>query len=145
MTRHLARLHRQSTNLSEQTWWEPWALGETIRRTILLVNTINCLSCRVGRQDPYLYEPLDDNLVSNLPLPAPTALWRAKSATEWETQKLLMGDPDLEASQMTLGETLTSLLQASRANSLSWDGLDQYTRLVLGTLSFNADDQVALA
>ncbi|KAI8669486.1 hypothetical protein NCS57_00763900 [Fusarium keratoplasticum] len=145
MTRHLARLHQQSINLSKQTWWEPWALGETIRRTILLVNTINCLSCRVGRQDPYLYEPLDENLVSNLPLPAPTALWRAKSATEWETQKLLMADPDLEASQMTLGETLTSLLQASRANSLSWDGLDQYTRLVLGTLRFNADDQVALA
>lgn len=109
MTRHLARLHQQSTGLSEQTWWEPWALGETIRRTILLVNTINCLSCRVGRQDPYLYEPLDENLVSNLPLPAPTALWRAKSVTEWETQKLLMADPDFEASRMTLGETFTSV------------------------------------
>ncbi|KAJ3463273.1 hypothetical protein MRS44_008059 [Fusarium solani] len=145
MTRHLARLHKQSISLSEQNWWEPWALGETIRRTILLVNTINCLSCRVGRQDPYLYEPLDENLVSNLPLPAPTALWRAKSATEWETQRLLMADPDLGVSQMTLGETLASLSQASRANSLSWDGLDQYTRLVLGTLRFNADDQMTLA
>ena len=144
MTRHLARLHKQNANISEQTWWEPWALGETIRRTVLLVNSINCLSCRVGRQDPYLYEPLDENLVSNLPLPAPTALWRANSATEWETQRLLMVGPDFEASQMTLGETLASLLQASRANSLSWDGLDQYTRLVLGTLRFNADDRTAL-
>ncbi|RMJ19255.1 hypothetical protein CDV36_001106 [Fusarium kuroshium] len=144
MTRHLAHLHKQSSNISEQTWWESWALGETIRRTILLVNSINCLSCRVGRQDPYLYEPLDDNLVSNQPLPAPTALWRAKSATEWETQKLLMADPGFGTSQMTLGETLASLSQASRANRLSWDGLDQYTRLVLDTLRFNADDQMAL-
>ncbi|RSL55911.1 hypothetical protein CEP54_009126 [Fusarium duplospermum] len=144
MTRHLARLHKHANNLSEQNLWEPWALGETIRRTILLVNTINCLSCRVGRQDPYLYEPLDDNLVSNLPLPAPTALWRAKSVTEWETRKFLMADPDLAVSQITLGETLASLLQASRANSLSWDGLDQYTRLVLGTLRFNSHDGMAL-
>ncbi|RSL73578.1 hypothetical protein CEP53_000662 [Fusarium sp. AF-6] len=97
MTRHLARLHKQSTSLCEPTWWESWALGETIRRTILLVNTINCLSCRVGRQDLYLYEPLDENLVSNLPLPALTTLWGAKSATEWETRKLLMADPDLGA------------------------------------------------
>ncbi|RSM09507.1 hypothetical protein CEP52_004099 [Fusarium oligoseptatum] len=144
MTRHLAHLHKQSSTISEQTWWESWALGETIRRTILLVNSINCLSCRVGRQDPYLYEPLDDNLVSNLPLPAPTALWRAKSATEWETQKLLMADPGFGTSQMTLEETLASLSQASRANSMSWDGLDQYTRLVLGTLRFNLDDQISL-
>lgn len=56
-----------------------------------------------------------------------------------------MADPDLGVSQMTLGETLASLSQASRANSLSWDGLDQYTRLVLGTLRFNADDQMTLA
>ncbi|RTE71130.1 hypothetical protein BHE90_014455 [Fusarium euwallaceae] len=144
MTRHLAHLHKQSSTISEQTWWESWALGETIRRTILLVNSINCLSCRVSRQDPYLYEPLDDNLVSNLPLPAPTALWRAKSATEWETQKLLMADPGFGTSQMTLEETLASLSQASRANSMSWDGLDQYTRLVLGTLRFNLDDQISL-
>ncbi|KAM0432325.1 hypothetical protein ACHAPT_004866 [Fusarium lateritium] len=141
MTRHLARLHKQATNLSEPTWWEPWALGETIRRTILLVNTINCLSCRVGRQDAYLYEPLDEGLVSNLPLPVPTALWKTKSAAEWETQKLLIAEPD---SQMTLEETLASLSQASLANSISWDGLDQYTRLVLGTLHFSVEGQAAL-
>ncbi|KAM5352643.1 hypothetical protein ACJ41O_005365 [Fusarium nematophilum] len=137
MTRHLARINGQAkASLFEPSTWEVWALGESIRRTILLANTINVLSCRVGRQDPYMYEALDDALVSVLRLPAPSGLWKAKSAAEWDTQKMLMTGDDVKKSQATLGEAFESLSQGCRDDGL--DGLDQYTRLVLDTLHFEA-------
>src|ERR1051326_3163212 len=76
-----------STISSNESSWRRWILAETVRRTLFLTNIINTLSCRTTKQNPYFYETLDDNLILDMPLPAPDSLWKAKSADEWALAK----------------------------------------------------------
>ncbi|GIJ99676.1 hypothetical protein Aspvir_003677 [Aspergillus viridinutans] len=65
--------------------WVKWAVAETARRTIFLANIVNFFSNRdlnSGRQSPY-YEPLNDELIMNMPLPCDQALWSARTEDEW--------------------------------------------------------------
>ncbi|GIJ86351.1 hypothetical protein Asppvi_005239 [Aspergillus pseudoviridinutans] len=65
--------------------WVKWAVAETARRTIFLANIVNFFSNRdlnCGRQSPY-YEPLNDELIMNMPLPCDQALWSARTEDEW--------------------------------------------------------------
>ena len=67
------------------TSWNQWAVTETARRTIFLANITNFFSNRnhkSGQQSPY-YEPLNDELILNLPLPCSHALWSARTEEEW--------------------------------------------------------------
>lgn len=83
-------LNPSTSLLDIQSAWQQWYLTETIRRTIFLANAINTLSCRTSKQNPHFYEPLDDMLLTELPLPALDALWKACTALEWakEAQNL---------------------------------------------------------
>jgi hypothetical protein len=65
--------------------WEKWISAETIRRTFFLIHIINVIACRTEKQNAYFYEELDDDLVMNLPLPAPEKVWKASSAAEWKS------------------------------------------------------------
>jgi hypothetical protein len=65
------------------TDWRKWLITETIRRTVFLANTINTLSYRTQKQNPYYYEALDDDSVLNMLLPAPMSVWKASSEEEW--------------------------------------------------------------
>ncbi|KAJ6157967.1 hypothetical protein N7470_005559 [Penicillium chermesinum] len=63
-----------------------WSVAETARRTIFLANAIHFLSSidpNTGHTSPY-YEPLNDELVLNLPLPCSHALWSARTEQEWQ-------------------------------------------------------------
>ncbi|GFF61597.1 sterigmatocystin biosynthesis regulatory protein [Aspergillus udagawae] len=65
--------------------WVKWAVTETARRTMFLANIVNFFSNRdleSGRQLPY-YEPLNDELIMNMPLPCNQALWSARTEDEW--------------------------------------------------------------
>lgn len=69
------------------TSWNQWAVTETARRTIFLANIANFFSNRnheSGQQSPY-YEPLNDDLIMNLPLPCSHALWSARTEEEWRS------------------------------------------------------------
>jgi len=73
-----------NTDYSESVWAK-WTSMETFRRTFFLIHIINVVACRTEKQNPYFYEELDDDLVMNLPLPAPEKVWRASSAAEWKS------------------------------------------------------------
>lgn len=65
--------------------WDRWRITETARRTIFFANMLNFLGnydLRTGKQLPY-YEPLDDDLILNMPLPCNQAAWVARDEGSW--------------------------------------------------------------
>ncbi|POR31212.1 Uncharacterized protein TPAR_08580 [Tolypocladium paradoxum] len=154
MTRQLIRQYLQSATRtgeeSEEVNWGRWIMNETIRRTVFLVNTINTLSCRIQKQNPYYFEPLDDNLVRILPLPAPEAVWKASSFEEWMAAKAQLTPEVTERSRLTLQQVIdqfsvdsddgafqsTGRLQQPRNGTcrVPYEQLDGFTRLVIATV-----------
>lgn len=65
---------------------EHWAVAETTRRTIFLANIVHFLGhCDPETESPSLYyEPLDDEMILNMPLPSSHVLWTARSEMDWE-------------------------------------------------------------
>ncbi|KAK9320898.1 hypothetical protein V1517DRAFT_340336 [Lipomyces orientalis] len=65
--------------------WARWRITETARRTIFFANILNFYSNRdhsTGKQLPY-YEPLNDELILNMPLPCSQAAWLARDEEDW--------------------------------------------------------------
>ena len=65
--------------------WHKWMITETARRTIFLAHIVNFFCNRdlkSAQQSPY-YEPLDNNLIVNMPLPCSHRLWSARTEDEW--------------------------------------------------------------
>ncbi|KAA8652884.1 Zn(II)2Cys6 transcription factor domain-containing protein [Aspergillus tanneri] len=65
--------------------WVKWAVTETARRTIFLANIVNFFSNRdlESESQSHYYEPLNDELIMNMPLPCNQALWNARTEDEW--------------------------------------------------------------
>lgn len=146
MTRRLIKQYLQSATGedSEEVNWRKWIINETIRRTVFLVNAINTLSCRIQKQDPYYFESLDDNLVLNMALPAPEAVWKASTAEEWMIAKSQLKQEELARSRLTVQQVVEQVSQnggglsrpgADGFSSVQYGQLDEFTRLVLATLS----------
>ncbi|KAH8600032.1 hypothetical protein B0O99DRAFT_590445 [Bisporella sp. PMI_857] len=92
--------------------WREWIVDETVRRTVFLVHCINEATCysKDGKRTTY-YEPLDQDYILNMVLPAPTPVWEASTSEAWAAQKdecgwsdgsvtlrsFLSGESDLEA------------------------------------------------
>lgn len=96
MARNLAHQHLPQIDIPmvNEATWSNWPFYETIRRTLFTVNTINVLSQRLGRQEAVYWEPLNDELISGLPVPAPDALWLASSFEEWQTAQQLWSNDE---------------------------------------------------
>ncbi|EXJ77341.1 hypothetical protein A1O3_09567 [Capronia epimyces CBS 606.96] len=65
--------------------WARWRITETARRTVFFANIVNFYGNRdhqTGKQTPY-YEPLNDDLVLNMPLPCNEAAWSARNEEDW--------------------------------------------------------------
>lgn len=65
--------------------WARWRITETARRTIFFANMLNFYNNRdlhTGKQLPY-YEPLNEDLILNMPLPCSHAAWVARDEEEW--------------------------------------------------------------
>ncbi|KZF24890.1 hypothetical protein L228DRAFT_243632 [Xylona heveae TC161] len=90
MTQCLIKSHSDSSNAdfisgSSSLSWNQWTVAETTRRTIFLANMINFLGNRdseTGQKSPY-YEPLNNKLILNMPLPCSHALWTARTEYDW--------------------------------------------------------------
>jgi hypothetical protein len=93
--------------------WARWRITETARRTVFFANMLNFYSNRnhsTGKQMPY-YEPLNDELILNMPLPCSQAAWLAHNEEDW---RLAMKRQQPSASHLSSGlsspgcETLSS-------------------------------------
>jgi hypothetical protein len=82
--------------------WARWRITETARRTIFFANMFNFYGNRdhrTGKQLPY-YEPLNDDLILNMPLPCNQAAWLARSEEDW---RLAMERPPPSANHLPPG------------------------------------------
>lgn len=92
MTRDFIRSHTK--NSESIIFWasdfdvqsrESWSVLETARRTVFLANIVNFLTSiepDTGKMFPY-YEPLDDELILDMPLPCSHALWDTRIEEDW--------------------------------------------------------------
>lgn len=115
-----------SSNFSELAW-KKWASAETVRRTFFLIHIINVVACRTEKQNPFFYEELDDDLVMNLPLPAPEKMWQANSAAEWQSaleEELQSGwQPNITAGTIIDGNRRKEYNMNGSGWGLSGDGV----------------------
>ncbi|KAL3493925.1 hypothetical protein BJX62DRAFT_234781 [Aspergillus germanicus] len=138
------------------TDWRKWLITETIRRTVFLANTINTLSYRTQKQNPYYYEALDDDAVLNMLLPAPMSVWKASSEEEWLAARGSLSVEERGRSKMTVRMVLDQVSgQSTGAGSgtgagagggrggrkardkererVNFEELDEFTRVVIST------------
>lgn len=142
MTRRLAKQYLQTSTVEDggESNWRKWLMDETIRRTVFLVNAINTLSCRVQKQDPNYFEPLDNDLIHNLALPAPEAIWKASSAEEWSLAKSQLTADDFARTKVTVRRAVDQIKNSGRSGDrgtpispLEFDMFDDFTKLVIAT------------
>ncbi|KAF5988321.1 hypothetical protein FBULB1_1545 [Fusarium bulbicola] len=142
MTRRLAKQYLQTSTVEdgEESNWRKWLMDETIRRTVFLVNAINTLSCRVQKQDPNYFEPLNNNLIHNLTLPAPEAIWKASSAEKWTLAKSQLPADDFTRTKVTVRQAVDQIKSIGRSGDrgthvspLQFDMFDDFTKLVIAT------------
>ena len=95
---------------------------ETLRRTLFLVHVINLVSARLQKQNPYFYEALDDDLILDMPLPAPAPLWEATREGQWVFTKTA------SARAPTTGR----MVQTARSGVP--EDTDNFTRMIIATL-----------
>ncbi|THZ53010.1 hypothetical protein D6C86_10031 [Aureobasidium pullulans] len=93
-----AQMHRDALvrHTTAPSAWMTWLVGETARRTVFFANITNYLGSKspvTGELSPY-YEPLDDELIWNMPLPCSSAIWTARTEQEW-LQALRAQDPGI--------------------------------------------------
>ncbi|KAJ0426734.1 hypothetical protein BJY00DRAFT_306731 [Aspergillus carlsbadensis] len=145
-----------SSNTTDETIfgtdWRKWLITETIRRTVFLANSINTLSYRTQKQNPYYYEALDDDAVLNMALPAPVSVWKASSEEEWIAARGNLDANERGRARMTVQMVLDQVSGQAGAGPVSGVGgrggrkgkerdrervnfeeLDEFTRLVIST------------
>jgi hypothetical protein len=134
------------------TDWRKWLITETIRRTVFLANTINTLSYRTQKQNPYYYEALDDDSVLNMLLPAPMSVWKASSEEEWLAARGNLSPEERARSRMTVRMVLDQVSGQSMGTGagagggrggrkardkererVNFEELDEFTRVVIST------------
>lgn len=129
MTRLLIKQHLNEQPSEEvgEVAWRHWIMSETIRRTALLVNVINILSCRVGKQDRLFFEPL--GIVRDMLLSAPDAIWKASTVEEWADARQRTGD------SITLQQALDQIDTTGRPGSPfgELEELDGFMHLIIYT------------
>lgn len=100
------------------TTWGRWRTTETTRRTVFIVNMVNFLKNydpRMRKISPY-YEPLNDDLILNMPLPCSQAVWLAY---EEESCRLAMKNHQPWVNSSSPDPDRTTAEALSRENCLS--------------------------
>lgn len=140
MTRLLYKHYREAieTTHDNELNWERWKFSESIRRNIFFANIINILGARAGRLNSAYFEPLDDQMVLQLPLPAPECMWRACSLREWlEAREFALrmapASTGGEGGTPRLTQTLKQVLKDEEDGKLEVPSLLPLTRVVLAS------------
>ncbi|KAL9619039.1 MAG: hypothetical protein Q9160_006294 [Pyrenula sp. 1 TL-2023] len=117
--------------------WARWKTTETARRTIFFANMVNFCSNydhTTGKQMAY-YEPLNDDLILNMPLPCNQAAWSADDEDTWKTAIKTPSSPPNYFAETTLKIILSSnikdQLQAEIGTNVGFGDSDQLRRLII--------------
>ncbi|KAF3015455.1 hypothetical protein E8E15_004043 [Penicillium rubens] len=136
MTRRLSSIHSKALQIhhEDENDWNQWKFMESLRRNFFFVHIINILESKARKLNESYFEPLNDNMILKLPLPAPERMWRACSAEEWmlaRTQTLghLTSPKSAERTPRTLG----SVFQAVHAGKVDVASLLPLTRMILAS------------
>jgi hypothetical protein len=148
MARHVAQQFLPSDSDTVQDFsdagWRKWILSESLRRTLLLVNITNNLGCRTQKLNGFFYEPLGDELITNLPVPAPDCLWDAKTADEWSSRHRSLNAEDEIIVSITIGQLKQMIDPTTTAKFsgpyIDFEKLSAFTKLVMASLVVNVPD-----
>ncbi|KAJ5363976.1 uncharacterized protein N7496_009689 [Penicillium cataractarum] len=124
MTRRLCKVHQKTLGGNEPGWSE-WKFAESLRRNVFFIHIINILAAEARELHYDYFEPLNDAMVLQMPLPAPEYMWRACSEEEWR-----VAHEYARPSSHTL-RTLQELLDSDRAGTLNVASLQPLTRMIL--------------
>ena len=122
MTRRLCEQHTEGIALKDNNSisWTCWTMAETLRRTAYLVDMVNELSYHTGALAEIYYEPLQESLLQDMPLPAPESMWRSLNEDEWQEARDATGWT--ADGVVTLGKSLERL--DNRESALMNGGFD---------------------
>ncbi|KAJ5816319.1 C6 finger domain protein [Penicillium robsamsonii] len=124
MTRRLCKLHQKALERNEAGWSE-WKFAESLRRNVFFVHVVNILAAEARKLHHDYFEPLNDAMILQMPLPAPEYMWRVCSDAEWQVAR--------EHARPTspAPSTLQDLLDLDRAGKLDVAILQPLTRMIL--------------
>jgi len=132
-TTHEYLKEKQSLSIDQEDW-KSWCEAETLRRTLLLVHVTNFLGICFDRRNMFYYEPLDDDLINSLWLPAPDVMWQADGEEAWKEAKEAVNYSAW--GQTTLPSLAQSFQREDRAIcqgvAQRFEDLPELTRLILG-------------
>lgn len=130
MARRLYKMHQEKllTHHNDETDWNRWKYAESLRRNFFFVNMINILGAKARLLNEQYFEPLGDDIVLQLPLPATEHMWRCCDEEEWAmAREHAMRRP---ANSPPVARTLRELLEQDKAGTLDASTLLPVTRLI---------------
>lgn len=140
MTRRLSSIHSKALQIhhEDENDWNQWKFMESLRRNFFFVHIINILESKTQKLNENYFEPLNDNMILSLPLPAPERMWRACSAEEWMLARAqTLGRPISPKSPGNSGgstfKTLGNVLQEVHAGKVDIASLLPLTRMILAS------------
>lgn len=139
MTRRLSSVYSKALQIhhEDENDWNQWKFMESLRRNFFFVHIINILESKTQKLNENYFEPLNDNMILRLPLPAPERMWRACSAEEWMLARAqTLGCPISPKSPENGGSTLRTLgnvLQEVQAGKVDVASLLPLTRMILAS------------
>ncbi|KKK23905.1 hypothetical protein AOCH_004198 [Aspergillus ochraceoroseus] len=140
MTRRLYNHHRDALQVDHdaETSWERWKFLESLRRNIFLVHIINVIGAKSGKLNGVYCEPLDDDMILQLPLPAPECMWRACSAREWSAAREYLRQHSTppkgqDGRTAPVSQTLRRLLHDEETGTLNVSTLLPLTRVIFAS------------
>ncbi|KAG5209894.1 C6 zinc finger domain-containing protein [Trichophyton interdigitale] len=132
MTRRLCSLYKEAVTSDTETDWSRWKFAESLRRCVFFVNLINVLAARCRRFHFDYFEPLDDALILEMPLPTTEQTWRASNEAQWQICR--------EDTQLVRpAPTLQKLMEIDDAGQLDRATLTPLTRIILACARVNLE------
>ncbi|KDB27564.1 hypothetical protein H109_00670 [Trichophyton interdigitale MR816] len=132
MTRRQCSLYKEAVTSDTETDWSRWKFAESLRRCVFFVNLINVLAARCRRFHFDYFEPLDDALILEMPLPTTEQTWRASNEAQWQICR--------EDTQLVRpAPTLQKLMEIDDAGQLDRATLTPLTRIILACARVNLE------
>jgi hypothetical protein len=140
MARRLSVIHKKAlqTHHEDESNWDRWKFMESLRRNFFFVHMINILESKVRKLNESYFEPLGDQMILKIPLPAPESMWRACSSEEWLLARArALGCSSSDGSPGYNGyrglRTLEEVLQAMNEGQVDIESLLPLVRMVLAS------------
>ncbi|KAF2647678.1 hypothetical protein K491DRAFT_685321 [Lophiostoma macrostomum CBS 122681] len=124
MTRLFCKQHQKAL-MQDEGDWPDWQFSESLRRNMFLVHVVNILGARARKLHHGYFEPLNDAMILEMPLPAPESMWCACSDSEWRTAR------EYAILETSVPNTLQGLLDLDRGGGLAVASLPPLTRVIL--------------